>query len=206
MRAAPSGFEVEVVPYPAHLSQYDDLADHVRPYLRERTDLLVAESFSGPLAVKLAADGRHEIGAVVLIASFASAPRRLPGGAVTLARCLPSQRRAFGRAAAPLLIGRERAGAFASELADAMRTVEPRVVAGRIGQVLAADERSALRRLDLPVLYLRASADRLVPPRAAEVIRRHGRDVSVMTIKGPHFLAQAAPEACWAEIERFLQR
>lgn len=206
VRAAPTGCGVEVTEYPSHLARYDDLADHMRPYLRERADVLVAESFSGPLAVRLAADGRHDIGAVVLIASFVSTPRRLPGGAAALTRCVPSQHEAFARAAAPMLIGRERAGTFAPELAEAMRTVEPRVVAARIGQVLQADERSALRRLDLPVLYLRASDDHMVPPRAAEVVRRHARDVRVVTIEGPHFLAQAAPKACWAEIEQFLQR
>ena len=45
----------------------------------------------------------------------------------------------------------------------------------------------------VPVLYLRASQDVLVPPNAAELVVRLNSRTEVVELEAPHFLLQAAP-------------
>jgi pimeloyl-ACP methyl ester carboxylesterase len=54
---------------------YDQLADRVsRELPLERPDIIVAESYSGPIALALAARAIGDLRAVVLVASFAEQP------------------------------------------------------------------------------------------------------------------------------------
>jgi pimeloyl-ACP methyl ester carboxylesterase len=65
MRAAPAGVSLDVVALPPKPSGYAELAEHLSSTLRLSPDtILLAESFSGPLAITLAA--RHMVAALVL--------------------------------------------------------------------------------------------------------------------------------------------
>jgi hypothetical protein len=56
----------------------------------------------------------------------------------------------------------------------------------------------------LPVLYLRAAEDRLVPRSAAAVLTM-APQIRLIDIEGPHFLLQARPSATAAHVEAFLR-
>src|SRR5690606_22142351 len=59
---------------------YDEVHASLPPEVREPRphDVLVAESFSGPLALRIAA--QHEVARVVLVASFIKGPSLVPPG------------------------------------------------------------------------------------------------------------------------------
>src|SRR5262245_42706994 len=74
VRAAPSGVSLEVVPIPPEPLGYRELVDRLGPTLHLTADtILVAESFSGPLAILLAA--QYRVAALVLCNSFVVPPR-----------------------------------------------------------------------------------------------------------------------------------
>jgi pimeloyl-[acyl-carrier protein] methyl ester esterase len=78
------------------------------------------------------------------------------------------------------------------------------VLRHRIAAVLAVDETSALARVRLPTLLLRASDDHVVPRIASEQIMRTLPAAELVEIDGPHLLLQIRPSECAAAVTRFL--
>ena len=83
------------------------------------------------------------------------------------------------------------------------RWQSPRVLAARAREALAVDLVKSGVRPAHPALYLRASADRLIPRSAAGDVARLSPDIATKDIEAPHFLFQAAPEACARAIRDF---
>jgi pimeloyl-[acyl-carrier protein] methyl ester esterase len=81
--------------------------------------------------------------------------------------------------------------------------VSPLVIRRRLAAVLAVDVSALLARVDVPVLYLRASEDRLVPRLASHELSTMPR-IRFAEVEGPHFLLQAKPTAAAAHVQRFL--
>jgi pimeloyl-ACP methyl ester carboxylesterase len=87
-----------------------------------------------------------------------------------------------------------------------MAKVSARVLAARVAAILAVDRRAQLARIDVPLLYLRAKADRLVRESAARAILHARPDAQLVEFDAPHFLLQTEPEACAAVTRAFIQR
>jgi pimeloyl-ACP methyl ester carboxylesterase len=68
------------------------------------------------------------------------------------------------------------------------------------------DVRDRLREISVPVLYLRAGADRLVPRSSGDEVLGLARDAELATIDGPHMLLQARPAECASRIRSFERR
>jgi len=56
--------------------------------------------------------------------------------------------------------------------------------------------------IDCPLLYLKASNDRLVLADSWRAIHDARRDATCIEVEGPHFLLQARPQECAVEIKR----
>jgi pimeloyl-ACP methyl ester carboxylesterase len=69
--------------------------------------------------------------------------------------------------------------------------------------VLSVDVSAVLPQIVVPVLYLRASEDRLVPRSASDALTIVPQ-IRLTEIEGPHFLLQASPSAAAAAVEAFL--
>lgn len=65
-----SDFKVGVIEYPVDLVRYDDLFNWVRRELPLQDYIIVAESFSGPLAIQIAAERPVHIKGLVFVAAF----------------------------------------------------------------------------------------------------------------------------------------
>jgi fermentation-respiration switch protein FrsA (DUF1100 family) len=87
----------------------------------------------------------------------------------------------------------------------ALDSVSDEVLRVRIRAVLSVDVTSALAAVDLPMLYLQASEDAVVPRRAAAKFARVARRGKVETIVGPHFLLQCVPAVAARAIESFVR-
>jgi len=183
---------VQVVSYPADdVLNYDALVDRVAMELPEQC-VLIAESFSGPIGIRLADRAQ----ALVLVASFAVSPFPLSwawnGLGAWATRREPPEK--FLRW---LLMDPECSPALMRELQGAMREVSPEVLRSRIASVLDVDVRGQLRITSTPVLYLRAKRDRLIRRWSAV-----GDQVRV--IDGPHLLLQRRPDFVRRAIEEWL--
>ncbi len=190
----------QVVSYPtAEVADYDALTERVSRDLPEDS-VIVAESFSGPIGIRLAPRAR----ALVLVATFATAP--LP-----LLRAWDICGGVFSRFSAPkaalryLLLDADASPDLVDKLASAVRSLSAPVLRQRVRDVLLCDERERLAAASTPVLYLRATRDRVVPGSAADPIRDARPDADIVDIDSPHLLLQSRPAAAKRVIIDFLE-
>jgi pimeloyl-ACP methyl ester carboxylesterase len=195
---------VRLIAYPAREPlSYDELLPRIRAELPDGDFIVVGESFSGPLALRLALDAPPPgLKGVVLGASFARLDLPLKSVLAGWAKWVPAHRIPV-RALAFFLLGRWATPERRSQLAAALSRVSPDALAARVKSALAVDLVSDVRRLSAPLLYLKASADRLIPARAAQSLAAAAPRIVVEEITAPHFLFQTAPEACAEAIWRF---
>jgi pimeloyl-ACP methyl ester carboxylesterase len=166
--------------------------------------MLMAESFSTPLAITYAATNPANLQGVVLCAGFATSPVR--GWRRFLASLLapvvfhvpvPSliaRRWLLGADASPSLLAAVRA---------AISSVQPRVLAARLRAVLACDVREAVGQIGVPILYIRAEQDRLVSAWCVEELRRIKPQMIEVALEGPHLLLQRQPQRAAEALIRF---
>ncbi|MGM9486972.1 alpha/beta fold hydrolase [Ideonella sp. YS5] len=199
------GHPTQVVAYPAEEPMgYDKLEQWVRQALPpEEPFVLLAESFSGPLAMAIAASPPAGLRGLVLCATFARNPIPSLAGFRWMIPFLPI-RAAPSRLLGWLLLGRMSSAAWRCAIASTLASVSVRAIRCRLRAVLSVDATAALASACVPVLYLRASQDRVVPLSATKLISETLPSTRVVSIDGPHFLLQANPTAAGRAIGDFL--
>jgi pimeloyl-ACP methyl ester carboxylesterase len=201
--ALPPGAESLVVSYPPDQPMgYDELEAFARAELPSRPFVLVGESFSGPIAVALAAARPAALRGLVLIGSFVRRPIRVPGRLRTLLAVVPVWR-VPARCVAVLAFGRWSTEALHSRLFTAMAAVAPAVWRARLRAVLSVDATEKLRAVRVPVLYLRGSSDRMIPRSAWMLVKELLPSARLVELEGPHFLLQTKPVECAAHVTAF---
>ncbi|MFN3987436.1 MAG: alpha/beta fold hydrolase [Rhodocyclaceae bacterium] len=193
IHALDGAFDIQVVGYPTDRALgYDALEALVRSTLpRDRPFILLGESFSGPIAVSIAASPPPGLQALVLCASFAACP--MPGLAPLqrLVRHLPIEHTPLGLLGWLLMGSRPQPGLRAA-LATSLSQLTPAALRARVAAVLAVDHRDLLPRIRIPTLYLQARRDRVVPRRSLAPLQRHVSYIHKAGIDAPHFLLQTA--------------
>jgi pimeloyl-[acyl-carrier protein] methyl ester esterase len=205
LRVLPPGWEATVVAYPADRPcGYEGLLPLVEAAVPDGGEFLVlGESFSGPLALLLAARRPRGLRGVILCASFASSPLPSP------ARWLRCAIRSFWFRAVPWslirheLLGRFDTASLGQMVEGAIAGVQPSVLAARARAVLVVDVGAELRSCPVPILYLAATEDRLVSRRSLARIRRLQPRVASVALPGPHLLLQVAPGLAVQVIQAF---
>jgi pimeloyl-[acyl-carrier protein] methyl ester esterase len=204
--ARPRAFRPEVVSYPPDVPLgLDELVAFVRPRLPRGRFVLVAESFSGPVAVRLAAARPAGLEALVLAATWLHDPlnpllhplRALVGA------------RLFGLAMPAALVrwlvaGLDAPDALVREVQRAVAAVSPAVMARRAAEALRADVREELARVEVPILLLAPTRDQLLRGDVADELLALRPDAEVALLDSPHMILQRCPQACLARIEEFL--
>jgi pimeloyl-ACP methyl ester carboxylesterase len=190
----PSGTKTLVVTYPPDRALgYSELEALVRTALpTNRPFILVGESFSGPIAIALAASRPKGLCGLVLVCSFARNPIAIPSWLRSLVSLIPVWLIPT-RIAAAVLLGQSASSAIRDRLSSAVARVKPAVWRSRLRAVLSIDVTGHLCEISVPVLYLRAKYDQVVPRSASELIARHVPRLKVIELDGPHFVLQAKP-------------
>lgn len=207
MQALPGSTRREIANYlPDVVLSYDELAKLVRSMCDDSPAFaIVAESFSTPLAIRIAAENPANLKALVLCAGFASSPvrgvKRLLASVLAplLMRGAPPE-----SAIRRWLLGWDAAPSTVAATREAIASVTPAVLSARLRAVLACDVREDLRNVTAPMLYLQARQDRLVPARCLEEIRGIRPEVRVEIVDGPHFLLQREPQTTAKIVAEFL--
>ena len=201
-RLLESRVPLQVVRYPAdHVMGYDDLQPYVQSRIGTKPVVLLGESFSGPLAIKLAASLPDQVKGLILAATFVTAPwpRWMM---LAAARGNPSLiPRSWIDA---VLRGRANDPELAADIADVMANFVPEVRAGRLRAVAGADARDDLRRVSCPILALHGRSDWLVPKSSVMREVRSKPGAVIKLIDGPHMLLQCNPADAAREIEAFM--
>jgi pimeloyl-ACP methyl ester carboxylesterase len=171
---------------------------HAQPYV------LLAESFSGPIALRIAASPPPGLAALILCATFARSPYpqlkwlRHVVSRVPL-KSLPRWLRA------PLMWGSVRPQRAPAQALRATAGVAAPVLRHRLAEVLGIDVLAVLPHVRMPTLVIEGSDDRLVPHSATAALLHGLPAARHVRIEGPHLLLQSRPRECAAVITQFLQ-
>ncbi|MGR4043516.1 alpha/beta fold hydrolase [Pseudomonas sp. 910_21] len=205
LQALPPSVPVQVLRYPAdQVLDYPALVERVGQQLPlDRPFVLLGESFSGPVAVSIAARRPAGLKGLVLCSSFVRNPRSALAPLSPLLKLLPLRHLPFWPMDA-LLLGGFSTPALRAALAAAIAQVQSRVLRTRLQSVMAVDASQALVATEVPLLYLQARHDRLVPASASTLIRQLRNDAQLVAINGPHCLLQAAPTEAAEHLLRFM--
>ena len=202
---APQGRSV-AVGYPTDRAlSYPELVAYVLAAWPADGDVvLVAESFSGPVALILAARRPCGLRAVVLSATFAHNPSPWLR---PLRRALPfaSKRWMPAGLATAFMLGRASTPAWRTTIARLLARISEAVLRARAAAAFDVVVRGLIPTIDVPILYLRARRDWLIAPRHGAEITALAHDGRLVDIDAPHLVLQVAPRVAAAAIDDFLR-
>lgn len=199
--------KTQVVTYPKDSTEdYPSLITRVRAELPKTGDyVLLGESFSGPIAIALAAESPPGLVGLVLCCTFAKSPRpqllKLTPLSALLPRALLASMPAF-----VVLLGKYFSFELFQLIASSVKELSPNAFRARLAAVANADFEADLKRVTQPILYLRATADVLVPASSCKAICALQPATRVAEIEGPHFLLQSNPREASERICLFISK
>ncbi len=186
-------FKVVIARYPDDRDLgYTELESIARAMLPSNEPyIILGESFSGPIAISLAASAPAQLKGLVLCCTFARNPR--PGLAALrqLIDLVPIGSMSV-RLMSHLLLGKFSNTTLRSMIRRSMAKISAATLRARLRAVLSVDVSNELEKTKIPLLYLRASQDQIVPSAASELITKLCRHAKVVELNAPHFLLQTA--------------
>jgi pimeloyl-ACP methyl ester carboxylesterase len=178
---------VDIVSYPSDDPlTYDDLIAFVSARLPKAQFVLVAESFSGPIAIEIAATSSSVAG-LVLASSFV----RRPGPALFAGFSRMFRRNWIPmRLTSSMLMGSLATQELRLRLAHTLASVSDAALQARIASVFNVDKRERLRDVRSPILCLYGKRDGLVGKRQWAEIKSIQPGSKVRWLDGPHMLLE----------------
>lgn len=185
---------------------YEGLLAHLRPMLPQGEPfLLLGESFSGPLVLRIAEAPPAGLLGLVLCVTFARNPLgRLGGLARMLARphLLPLLPRSFLRRQ---MLDGEGSPDLLALLESVLGLTSTAVIAARVRALTQVDATPSLRACRLPLLVLSARSDHVVRHHCTQHLLKYAPTAEWVEFPGPHLLLQTRPEAAAKSILAFMQ-
>jgi pimeloyl-ACP methyl ester carboxylesterase len=208
MKAMPRSMHIEALHYPTDTSlSYQQLLRAVRSsVLASGQYFLLAESFSTPFAIEFAATNPANLKGLILCAGFASSPLTGPR-LIAASLCAPLLFRlpVFDFAMNRFLIGSNPPESLQSAVRAAVSSVKPKLLTARLRAVLSCDARQALSQIAVPMLYIHAAKDKVVPKSCLDEIRRTRPEIRIAEINGPHLILQREPKQSADVVMKFIQ-
>ncbi|MEO0574693.1 MAG: alpha/beta fold hydrolase [Pseudomonadota bacterium] len=168
--------------------------------------IVIAESFSGPLAVEVMADPDVPIVAGVLSATFAKPPLAL---IISLAQKLRLASLTLPAVSEQVLrlfcLNGVRDIGLIRDIVNVVRNVDAPVMESRITALTHMDATLQLSNITQPVLLLHAADDRVVRRRFSASLAEGIPNLREITVPGPHLLLQASARDCAAQIVHFVR-
>jgi len=202
--AMPPEFKPLVVAYPNDPKLgYPELETLARAALpQEQPFMLLGESFSGPIAISIAASNPPGLRGLILCCTFARSPHPLLPLAAAIIRPFPAghvpafiqHRNLFGGFDSPRL---------RAQLGEVRGLVSANTLKSRLEAVAHIDASDKLRQVTVPILYLRAKRDRVVPGASCDYIKEIRPDVKATDLDAPHLLLQTVPHNALSVIRNF---
>jgi pimeloyl-[acyl-carrier protein] methyl ester esterase len=199
---APAQFRPIVLPLP-NRGEYDELTELIATTIpSDGPFVVVAESFSGPIGIRLAARFPDRVVGLVLVNSFVTPPRTrwlrwLPW---RLIFALPLPRRVVRM----FLADKTTPDLIVDRICLAIARTDVSTMSARLRSILSVNEIQNLALVRSPVLLLHGTLDRLIPAEYTEEIARHVRGITARYVVAPHLLLQCRPAEAWNEIDHFM--
>jgi pimeloyl-ACP methyl ester carboxylesterase len=207
LEALASRVRSKVIAYPGSESlSLSELARLVVKQLPSGQSVVLAESFSGLVALTLLTEVASRVRSVIFVGAFAEPPRpfllRLApvvSGSAALLRSMPSF------VLRQYCLGKDATAAQLNLLREALAAVSPKVLAQRLS-LIGARHSFGKTRFNVPAYYISASEDRLVPASCARWFEERFASCGMEELHGPHFLLQARPRESAELITRIVQK
>lgn len=183
-----------VVSYPPDaVLDYSELETFVRTFLpRDQSYFLLGESFSGPIAISIAASSPPGLQGLILCCSFAKNPIPLLAPLQFVLNKVPVPVPSISLLSY-FLLGRFVMPPLRTDLSHTLDNVDRVVLRARARAVLTVDNSCLLSLIRVPILYLRAKEDRVVSQASSELVVSLAPHTQVREFSSPHFLMQVLP-------------
>jgi len=197
-----------IIKYPSnqYLSFYE-LAGFVKEnFPIEERFIIIAESFSVPIAIICAAENPVNLEALILCSGFATSP-------------IKGLKRYLGWMFAPFLfrlplpnillnfclIGENASSMLSLNVKNIVSSIQKNILISRLKNILNCDVRKEIGRIKIPMLYIRAKNDRLINKSCYEEIKTVNSCVELLELDGPHLILQTEPEKSAKHIMEFIK-
>jgi pimeloyl-[acyl-carrier protein] methyl ester esterase len=160
--------------------------------------VLVAESFSGLVAARWAAQDPH-VAALVLCGAFARSP--VPWAAIGAS--MPRTAQFLGaNFLSPMSFGSSDAARkrWTEALAASLRAMRQEVIAERLRLIATEDVSRDLEQLRIPVVLLQFDDDLVIGAAARSRLESACPGAEIVRIPGPHFAIETRPRECAAAL------
>jgi len=205
LRECDPELQYQIIRYPAEVHMnYVQLTDFVRARLPAENDfVLLGESFSGPIAISIAAESNNRLKGLILCCTFASNPRPELSALSSLLALFPMQL-ASTSILLKCMLGKFSTSALCLLIQKAIQSIPSQTLRSRLLQVIAVNVEDKIKKIAVPVLYLKAKNDWFVPANASNKIQQLNSNVRIAEVDGPHFLLQANARETAAMINEFI--
>lgn len=188
-------FDLTMITYP-DLDSFNEYVDCAQNQLPSKPGYsILAESFSGPVAIALMAQQPEQIGPSILSATFA----RSPLAALTrMANYIPEQLFSIGALNQFCQDVYEIQDEDTSETQplplNVTEELDGALLKHRISVLSRIDVSALLPAIEAPILYLHALRDRIVAETDAQMLEQSLPNVTRIDIDAPHLLLQTRPQ------------
>jgi pimeloyl-ACP methyl ester carboxylesterase len=167
--------------------------------------IVIAESFSGPVAIQMLGSGRVKAKALILCATFAKSPRPFLWRLMRFLRLPLLIRPDMPKRFFKIVIGEDKLIAELLPLWKKVHADVPaRIMDHRLKIINQVDVTKWLKNMPVPCCYLQATNDRVIPSSCLDDFESYIPNLVIKRIKAPHFILQAQPQACLDAIEEFI--
>jgi pimeloyl-ACP methyl ester carboxylesterase len=184
---------------------FDDFVATVSAALPEHGAILIAESFSGPIALALMARHPEKVQCAVLCATFVESPFH---ALTKLARFVPPALFGLNIAHRAMLrrfcVDDRCDPALMDQALAAIKSMPVQAIVTRLNVLADLRVRSLCRDIRTPILILRATSDRLVSQSHYTQLIDALPGAAVKDVEGPHLLVQSRPQECARLIDEFV--
>ncbi len=204
--ALPTEYRVITAAYPADIPMgYNELEPLVQKLLpQDEPFFLLAESFSGPLAVKIAAASPPGLLGLILCCTFIKNPHPVCYPLHPLTHVFPFTWMPFSLLKR-ILLDNYANPTLIEKIHTIVQPLDNSVIQRRIHAVLTTDTSPLLSKLTLPMLYLRAQKDRVIYKSSSEHILRLAPQTQLVEFDAPHCLLQARPKETAMAVANFIE-
>ncbi len=193
----PAGIDAKIIRYPDNkFLTYEQLAELAISVVPDNEPyVIIAESYSGPVAALLAANPVGDLRAVIFASSFVSFPfGRIGPWIATLLPLRLFRPRAPAWILRWLLMDSATSSELICEVQSAIARVSPEVLVRRLREALNANFAEILRSCTVRIVCLLPDSDRLLGTRGLRGFLAAKPHIETIKIRGPHFLLQCAPD------------
>ena len=178
---------------------YNQQAIEINRTLKDKV-IVLAESYSGMIALELAQIAPEKIQSIIFVASFLSPPSKISKLGHLVPKILLTPAKNPNVLMLKFLFGKYLTSTLATLFQKTMDLIDIDVMQFRLKQI--AKIKPISFSCNIPALYLAATSDNLVSKEVIKNVNSIFTQLNVEKVDGTHFLLQTNPKASWRAMQQ----